>query len=425
VSETTDRLTRSDRLLRVVVDLASARDLHTITGIVRTAARALTQADGVTFVIREGGECYYADEDAIAPLWKGKRFPLHQCVSGWVMRTAQPVVIRDIYADPRVPQDAYRPTFVRSMAMVPVRREQPVGAIGAYWASDHLVTAEELHTLSTFADSASLALANVTLYDELRGAVAREREARAAAEASTAAKDRFLAIVSHELRQPLQAILVGIQVMALRSSRDQGVHAREVVSRQARQMVRVIDDLLESSRVVRGDVEMRREIADARDVVRDALDATMPTNGDRRSVDVVMPKQPVLLNADPARLRQVVQNLLANAVRFTRPHDRISVEVASVDSQVMIRVRDSGAGIEPAMLPRIFDLFAKGDQSGGFGIGLSVVKRLVELHGGVIEARSAGPGSGSEFVVQLPAGGSAPSISPPPQRQRNSEISES
>ena len=112
---------RGSRLIEVANALATTRTLPEVTAILRSAARELTGADGVTVVLREGANCHYADEDAIAPLWKGHRFPTHQCISGWVMRRQQPVIIPEIYADPRIPSDIYRPTFVRSMAMVPIR----------------------------------------------------------------------------------------------------------------------------------------------------------------------------------------------------------------------------------------------------------------------------------------------------------------
>jgi signal transduction histidine kinase len=307
-----------DDLVRVVSELASARDLATITHIVRTAARALTKADGVTFIMREGGECYCADEDAIAPLWKGKRFPMDQCVSGWVMRTKQPVVIRDIYADPRVLQDAYRPTFVRSMAMVPVRRENPVAAIGAYWATEHVAGEKELQRLTILADSAALALANVSLYDELAASVARERAAREAAEASLQAKDQFLAVVSHELRQPLHAALSALQVMSMRRDRERGIHAREVVERQLRQMTRMVDDLLESSRIIRGVVEIQREVVDVRQLAYDAVEVAVPNDADRHRLTIDLGRDPLWASADPTRLRQVFQNVLANAVQIQR-----------------------------------------------------------------------------------------------------------
>ncbi len=154
-------------LLCAVRDLASAKNLQNVMDVVRLAARELTGADGITFVLREGNCCHYAEENAIAPLWKGKKFPLSNCISGWVMLNKQAVSIEDIYQDPRIPHDAYRPTFVKSLAMVPVRREDPVAAVGAYWATRHTATFDELESLQCLADAASLALVNVRLCAEL------------------------------------------------------------------------------------------------------------------------------------------------------------------------------------------------------------------------------------------------------------------
>ncbi|MBL1176197.1 GAF domain-containing protein [Pantanalinema sp. GBBB05] len=157
---------RLHHLIQVIQQLTVARDLDTIMAAVRTAARQLTGADGATFVLRDQDQCYYADEDAISPLWKGGRFPMSACISGWVMLNQQSVVIEDIYADPRIPADAYRPTFVKSLAMVPIRTRDPIGAIGNYWATHHTPTSEQLELLQTLADTAAIALENVQLYAE-------------------------------------------------------------------------------------------------------------------------------------------------------------------------------------------------------------------------------------------------------------------
>ena len=147
-----------DRLAQAIDQLSRARRLDQVMNIVRRVARELTGADGITFVLRDGDRCYYADEDAIAPLWKGKRFPIASCISGWVMSNRQSVAIEDVYSDARIPHAAYRPTFVRSMAMVPVRDADPVAAIGAYWATHHAATPHELRVLKTLADASALAL---------------------------------------------------------------------------------------------------------------------------------------------------------------------------------------------------------------------------------------------------------------------------
>jgi putative two-component system response regulator len=164
------RLDRVGELVGVIQRLSLARSVPDIQEIVRTAARRLTGADGATFVLRDNGKCYYADEDAISPLWKGQRFPLERCISGWAMLNRRPAVIEDIYADDRIPHDAYRPTFVKSLAMVPIRTLEPVGAIGNYWATRHQPTAQEVELLQALADSTAVAMENVRVYQELEEA---------------------------------------------------------------------------------------------------------------------------------------------------------------------------------------------------------------------------------------------------------------
>jgi GAF domain-containing protein len=145
-------------LSEAIDKLSRALRFDEVTGIVRKAARELSGADGVTFVVRDGDRCYYADESAIEPLWKGKRFVASKCISGWVMANRQAVAIPDIYADPRIPHEAYRPTFVKSMAMVPVHDPDPIAAIGAYWAEPHAPTERELSILKVLADASARAL---------------------------------------------------------------------------------------------------------------------------------------------------------------------------------------------------------------------------------------------------------------------------
>lgn len=166
-----------ERLLKAVQELSLARDLASVQRIVRTVARELTGADGATFVLNDAGNfCHYADEDAIEPLWKGLRFPQENCISGWVMRNRTPAVIPDIYLDARIPHAAYRPTFVRSMVMVPIRTMAPVGAIGNYWAEEHQPTEIDVKLLQALADATSVAMENVAVYAELEDRVRTRTE---------------------------------------------------------------------------------------------------------------------------------------------------------------------------------------------------------------------------------------------------------
>lgn len=155
-------------LVNTIQKLSLARDIDTVTSVVRTAARELTGADGATFVLKDEDKCYYADEDAIAPLWKGQRFPLSACVSGWAMINKKSVAIKDIYKDDRIPVEAYRSTFVKSLAMVPIRKMDPIGAIGNYWAVQHEPTEEEIELLQTLADITSVSIENVYVFNELK-----------------------------------------------------------------------------------------------------------------------------------------------------------------------------------------------------------------------------------------------------------------
>ncbi len=181
--------------------LSMARDLGTVQSIVRKAARELNGADGATFVLRDGDECYYADEDAIGPLWKGLRFPLNTCISGWAMLNRQPAIVEDIYTDDRIPIDAYRQTFVKSLVMVPIRRLDPIGAIGNYWAQKHAATQEEVSAIQALADITAVALENVQVYSELEQRVKDRTSLLAEANAGLSEQINQRKLVEAELRQ--------------------------------------------------------------------------------------------------------------------------------------------------------------------------------------------------------------------------------
>src|ERR1700760_2595383 len=162
-------------LVEIIEQLAGARTVEDVAAIVRGAARRISGADGVTFVLRVGDRCWYLDEEAIGPLWKGQRFPLTACISGWAMLNRQTAVIPDIYADPRIPHDAYRPTFVKSLVMTPVRPNDSLAAIGAYWAQHRVPTEEEVLRLQVMARATAVALENAMLYASLNEALERRK----------------------------------------------------------------------------------------------------------------------------------------------------------------------------------------------------------------------------------------------------------
>ncbi|MFO0575467.1 MAG: ATP-binding protein [Polyangia bacterium] len=394
-------------LLQAIEALSLARSADEVIGLVRSAARRLTGADGATFVLREGDNVFYADEDAITPLWKGQRFPAARCISGWAIVNRTTVAVPDIYADARVPVDAYRPTFVKSLVVVPIRTRDPLGAIGAYWARQHEADARERFLLEALANASAGALANAELYHSLVLAKTAEQQARAAAEAASRAKDEFLAMLGHELRNPLSPILTAIELMKMRGATG---FEREcgIIERQAQHLIRLVEDLLDISRITRGKLTLRMEPVELGAVVAKAIETASPLLDKRRHrLHVAVPREGLLVVADASRLAQVLSNILNNAAKYTEPGGDISITAAREGETAAVRVRDSGSGIAPELLPHIFDLFVQGSQAldrsqGGLGVGLTIARSLVAMHGGGLSATSEGVGRGSEFTVRLP-----------------------
>ena len=243
-----------------------------------------------------------------------------------------------------------------------------------------------------------------------RERLAEELQARADALAeSDRRKDEFLAMLAHELRNPLGAISNASYLMEQLGPKDpQMVRSVSIVRRQVLHLVRLVDDLLDVSRITRGKVELRRERIDLREVARHAVEMTRPLVDQRsHELRVELPEEPLILEADATRLEQVLANLLRNAAKYTEPGGRIDLAVRRDGTAALVSVRDNGIGIAPDLLPRVFELFAQGEQSldrsgAGLGIGLTLVRSLVEMHGGRVEARSDGAGKGAEFTVRLP-----------------------
>jgi signal transduction histidine kinase len=383
------------QLIRAVQQLAFCRDEAGIMRVLRDAARGLIGCDGITVVLRDGEFCHYVEEDAVAPLWKGRRFPLTSCVSGWCMLNKQRVAIPDVYADPRVPVEAYRPTFVKSLAMVPIRGEEPIGAIGAYWAQHHEPSESELGTIQALADSAAMAVLNISTTRALEEANRR--------------KDQFLSMLAHELRNPIAPIRNALYLLRARGLEPETLHwAREVMERQTTLLTRMVDELLDASRLMHGKITLHPTRLDLAALVRQNVEdsrGVLESAGLR--VQVETPDQPVWIKGDAVRLAQVLGNLLDNARKFT-PGGEVVVrlEQHAASSHAVLTVRDSGMGIERDLLPSVFEAFAQADRSldrksGGLGLGLSVAQGLIRLHGGSIDVASEGAGQGTEVTIRL------------------------
>jgi signal transduction histidine kinase len=256
----------------------------------------------------------------------------------------------------------------------------------------------------------------------------RVRERTEALEEADRRKDEFLASLAHELRNPLAPIRSAVEVMRIgglaAADRDE---AQAVIVRQVEHMTRLIDDLLDVSRITRDMLVLQVQRVELDRVVSAAIETSRPLIAERGHVlDVALPPAPVVLDADPARLAQVLSNLLTNAAKYTAPGGRITLAGALEDGDVVIRITDTGIGIAAELLPKVFDLFVQADRAidrtgGGLGIGLTLARRLVMMHGGVIDVQSEGPGRGAQFSVRLPVVAAA-GVSARPQQTGRREI---
>ncbi len=391
------------RLVAVVQELSLARDLDTIMAVVRKAARELTGADGATFVLREGEFCHYADENAIAPLWKGQRFPLTSCISGWAMLNRQPAVIEDIYVDPRIPADAYRPTFVQSLVMVPIRTQSPIGAIGNYWARRHAATKSEVELLQALANTTAVAMENVQLYNELEQRVNDRTQQLQAANQDLEA---FSYSVSHDLRAPLRRI--GGFAELLRQELPPGTSENSErflgkIDFEITRMGGLIDDLLRLARFAR--VEMNWMKVNLNVLAADVV-ARLRASHPSHQVEFSMPTN---LEAwgDPGLLQVVIENLLSNAWKYTLKRERAIVEFGSTsqpDGSMAFFIRDNGAGFSMEYADKLFTPFQRlhsEKEFAGNGIGLATVQRIIRRHGGQVWA-SAEVEQGATFSFTLP-----------------------
>jgi PAS domain S-box-containing protein len=401
--EQAERRWRESRLLASATrQFSSTLQLEDLLPTICRAAREIAAADGATFVLREGERVHYVEEDAITPLWKGNRFPITECISGWTMLEREPAYVEDIYADERVPIEAYQSTFVKSLAMVPVRGHDPIGAIGVYWARQRKADDREITLLEVLADAAHIAFVNTQLYEQTRAA-------REQAEQANRLKDEFLATVSHELRTPLNAML-GWTRMLRTGKLDEATYERalETIERNAKSQAQLIEDLLDVSRIVSGKMRLDVQPVELAPVIQSAVDSVRPA-ADAKAIRINMVLDPMAgpVSGDPIRLQQIVWNLLSNAIKFTPKGGRVQVRLERINSHIEITVSDTGMGISPDFLPYVFDRFRQADSTltrkqPGLGLGLAIVRHLVELHGGNIQAFSAGAGAGATFTLKLP-----------------------
>ena len=424
-------------LVEAIESLSTARTLERVIEIVRLAARDISGADGVTFVLRDGNLCHYVDENAISPLWKGQKFPMSACISGWAMLHKRTAVIPDIYMDARIPHDAYRPTFVKSLIMAPVRVEDPLAAIGAYWADHHIPNANETTLLESLARATAISLANVSLETSLRTAaehattqaaeiraayaeVKREATQRQQTEDQLRQSQKMEAIgqltggMAHDFNNLLSVIIGNLDLLLAEGksdpeTRELAGHALEAALKGAD----LIRRLLAFAR--RQPLQPRR--VDVNDLVRKLTSLMQRMLGEHIKIELDLAGDVWPVVVDPAQLETSLANLATNArdampqggrLRIATANRYLDEDYAAQHAEVaagdyaMIEATDTGTGIPSHLLPRIFEpFFTTKAQDKGTGLGLSMVFGFIKQSGGHINVYSE-EGVGTTFRIYLP-----------------------
>jgi signal transduction histidine kinase/CheY-like chemotaxis protein len=404
--------------------------------VLSTVARSACELIGDLCVLRllsedgkwlEAAAFHHRDPDRLGSLRDllGEPMRVGEGFMGRVVRTGEAILLAEteageIQTDTR---PGFRPYLDRfglySLLVVPLRvREAVIGSL--LLSRDEPgdpYTEEDRDFLLDLADRSAVAIENARLFHRAQEEIARRERAEERLLAAQdelrdvdRRKDEFLAMLAHELRNPLAAISTAAAALDHPGiGEERGARLRSLISHQVHHVARLADDLLDVSRVLRGRIELRREVVDLRDVAEHAVQSCRALLEERgHHLRVALPPGPCRVFGDPTRLEQILCNLLNNAARYTPPGGSVELAVGPREGELEIRVQDDGRGIPPEMLPRIFELFLQVDPSldrstGGLGIGLTLVRSLVELHGGAVEAKSEGRGRGAEFVVRLPA----------------------
>jgi PAS domain S-box-containing protein len=352
---------------------------------------------------------------------RGAAIPLEYCwpplhgLPGWLIVHKTSYVTNDAAADPQIVPELCERFGIWSALSTPIMTAQ--GEVIGFFEihnkrSGADFTPADRELLESVSQTAAIAVQNALAYRSLQ-------EAQAALQQDDQRKDEFIAVLAHELRNPLAPIRSGLEIVKLGVGDNPVLlETQQAMERQVTHLVRLVDDLLDLSRISRDKLELRRTDVELASVIRQAVETAQPlTDQQQQTIALSLPDAPLVLDADPVRLAQVFSNLLNNASKFSPPQSRIAVSATREGSDVVVSVKDAGIGIPPDRIGDVFEMFTQIHRTferanGGLGIGLTLVRRLVEMHGGTITAHSAGEGLGSEFVVRLPL--AVPTIANPP-----------
>jgi PAS domain S-box-containing protein len=390
------------RLHDLSTRLSSTLDLQTILDETLQTAAAIDECDKALLSL--------CDEDGkflklVASLGFGPKFLAQaDCMSqggacGKCLEERRRVIIEDTEVEPDFEpfREAARQGAFRAVHCTPLlsRAGQMIGVLSTHCRHPRRPSDRAMHLIDLCARHAVEFIENARLYAEVQ--------------AADRSKDEFLAVLAHELRNPLAPIRNSLHILRLSGDLTPATeHVQEVLERQVNHLVRLVDDLLEISRISQGKFELRKEPVELASVIVSAVETSRPLIDEaRHQLAISIPPQPLMLEADGVRVAQIVANLLNNAAKYTDAGGQIWLTAQQEAGQIVIAVRDTGIGIDPKQLPHVFEMFAQIQSAGrraggGLGIGLTLVKRLTEMHGGSVEAKSEGLGHGSEFIIRLP-----------------------
>ncbi len=408
--EATRSAERTTRLQQATAELAAANDSREVAATIVRQGEKLGAVSGVMALVDSSQQALVLHESYEASPAEGTRWQRQALTDRTPMVDAFArgvvVLVETIeQSRARYPEAAAQPFGPEGarVAMPIHAGDRVVGTVAFAFEGNRAFDVDDYAFYDTLARQCSMAFERSCAF-----AAAKEREEQL--QAADRRKDEFLAMLAHELRNPLASVKLAVQMLRadhLGPERVERYHA--LLDRQTSHFTRLIDDLLEVSRITRGLIELRRESVDLRAVVTRAHDSLCPCDVPcDRNITLAIGDQPVCVNGDAVRLEQIVTNVLSNALRYTDVGATIEVSLTREGERARLRVRDTGIGIPPEKLDQVFELFAQADESlartrGGLGIGLTIVRRLVELHGGSVVARSEGRGHGTEIEIDLPA----------------------
>ncbi|HEY5101158.1 MAG TPA: ATP-binding protein, partial [Steroidobacteraceae bacterium] len=401
--------------------IAAQLNLQTLLPSVTDAATKLSAAEFGAFcdnviVRRADANSLHTRSRAAREAFEQLGLPRNTPIFNPTFRGERVVRLADITRDPDYASSAANagaPTLIRSYLAVPVisRSSEVIGGLFFGHSQPNMFSARTERLILGVAAQAAVAIDNARLYEGAQAQIARREQAEAALRETDRRKDEFLATLAHELRNPLAPIRQAALISKMPSATEaQKRWSHDVISRQVQHMSLLLDDLLDVSRITRGTLQLRKQATELASVIDAAVETARPTlDAKRHHFTVDLCPEQTYFSADPMRIAQILSNLLTNAAKYTDPEGTIRLVARRSTDSVTIQVIDNGIGIADEALPRIFQMFsqvaATHDRSdGGLGIGLALAKGLIELHGGRIEAKSAGLGQGSEFTVSLPIG---------------------